>query len=74
VVQVAECEPIGNPLRRAPEGLRLVKPRCFRGRKLATGQLLEKLLSRTTSLDAAGKALTMWTERPHEISKILVEV
>jgi hypothetical protein len=52
----------------------LVKPQCFGGRKLATGQLLEKLLSRTTSLDAAGKALTMWTERPHEISKILVEV
>jgi hypothetical protein len=61
-------------LRRAPERLRLAKARCFGGRNLATGQLLEKLISRTTSLDGVGEALTMRTERPHEISKILVEV
>jgi threonine dehydrogenase-like Zn-dependent dehydrogenase len=35
---------------------------------------VEKLISRTTSLDGVSEALTMWTQLPQAISKILVEV
>ena len=35
---------------------------------------VEKLISRTTSLDGVSEALTAWTQTPQAISKILVEV
>ena len=35
---------------------------------------VEKLISRTTSLDGVSEALTAWTRTPQAISKILVEV
>lgn len=35
---------------------------------------VEKIISRTTSLDAAGEALREWSERPQDFTKILIEV